>query len=60
MTTTYTVTWTIEVEGDSPRDAAQKALAIQRDVFSSATVFETHNWDTAEEATVDLEEAEED
>lgn len=35
----YHVTWTIEVDGDSPEDAARNALAIQRDPESSALVF---------------------
>lgn len=37
---TYTVTWTIEVEADYAEEAARKALAIQRDTDSIATVFE--------------------
>jgi len=36
----YRVTWTIEVDAESEEDAARKALAIQRDVDSTATVFE--------------------
>ena len=58
MTTTYTVTWGIEVEANSPRDAALAALEIQRNPYSSALVFDTHNWDTDEDEIVDLEEVE--
>lgn len=36
---TYLVTWEIDIEADSPREAAEKALRIQRDPESIATVF---------------------
>lgn len=36
----YRVTWTIDIEADSPVDAAQEALRIQRDKDSIATVFD--------------------
>ena len=35
----YRVTWTIDLDADSPEDAARKALAIQRDPDSWATHF---------------------
>jgi hypothetical protein len=35
----YRVKWEIDLEADSPREAAEKALAIQRDPESIATVF---------------------
>lgn len=35
----YLVEWTIELEADSPEEAARLALAIQRDPNSTATVF---------------------
>lgn len=38
----YRVTWTIDIEADSPRDAAQEALDIQRSI-SDATVFEVRD-----------------
>ena len=50
---TYTVNWTIDVEADSPREAAEMAFAVQRDEESIATVFEVqdvealHAWDGA-------------
>lgn len=37
---TYEVVWRMSIEGDSPRDSARKALKIQRDPESIATVFE--------------------
>jgi len=36
----YRVIWTIDLDADSPEDAAHKALAIQRDPASIATHFE--------------------
>lgn len=49
----YTVTWTIEVEAADPRQAAQAALAIQRDPQSTATVFRVEPF-PHEAETVDL------
>ncbi len=37
--TMYAVSWEIDIEADSPMEAAQKALEIQRDPESIATVF---------------------
>jgi hypothetical protein len=36
----YRVRWEIDVEAESPREAAEKALATQRDPESEATVFD--------------------
>lgn len=38
--TEYRVTWTIDIEAGSPIEAADKALDVQRDRMSIATVFE--------------------
>ncbi|MFE6186469.1 hypothetical protein ACFQ6U_18800 [Streptomyces sp. NPDC056465] len=35
----YRVTWEIDLEADDPEEAAHKALSIQRDPDSTATVF---------------------
>lgn len=35
----YRVIWEIDIDADSPTEAAEKALEIQRDPNSSATVF---------------------
>ena len=35
----YLVTWEIDVEADSPEQAAKEALEIQRDTYSEATYF---------------------
>lgn len=42
---TYTVVWTIPIEASSPRAAAAKALVIQRDINSIATVFDVFEGD---------------
>ncbi len=39
MTTAYRVTWVIDIDADTPREAAEKALEIQRDPQSIATHF---------------------
>ena len=36
----YLVTWTIECNADSPTEAAEQALEMQRDSYSEATYFE--------------------
>jgi hypothetical protein len=36
----YRVTWEIDIDADSPEEAAQKALDIQRNPESMATVFD--------------------
>jgi len=35
----YLVTWEIDIEADSPEEAAKRALLIQRDQGSEATIF---------------------
>lgn len=37
--TEYVVEWIVEVDAESPREAAKLALAIQRDPDSTATCF---------------------
>ena len=51
----YHVTWEIDLTADSPREAAEQALAIQRDPNSTATVFDVVDEDGNAER-VDLEE----
>ena len=36
----YRVKWEIDIEATSPRKAAEEALKIQHDPFSTATVFQ--------------------
>lgn len=36
----YRVTWEIDIEADTPRDAAEEALTVQRNPESIATVFD--------------------
>jgi hypothetical protein len=35
----YTVQWTIDVDAESPREAAEQALTIQRDPNSIALIY---------------------
>ena len=53
----YAVTWEIQLSADSPRAAAELALEIQRDVYSSAVVFTVTDGD-GNKTTVDLMEGE--
>lgn len=53
----YQVTWTIEVEAESAREAAQIALGIQRDATSIATVFDVEDLEDLNcTVTIDLGE----
>lgn len=63
--TIYLVQWEIDIEADSPREAAVKALRIQRDPESIATVFAVW-WETSRsgehtvhQSKIDLSEGEE-
>ena len=53
--TEYRVTWEIDVEAATPRDAAVQARRIQCDPRSLATVF-TVRRSTGDEIEIDLEE----
>lgn len=56
---TYFVTWEIEIDADSPREAAEQALKIQRDQDSTAVVFGVIGFDTEEDKQmIDLLEEE--
>jgi len=46
----YRVIWEIDIDAESPREAAQEALRVQRDRFSDAVVFVVEN---DEEGTID-------
>ena len=52
----YRVTWRIDIEADSPREAAERALAIQRKPESIATVFDVTDME-GHTVRVDLEES---
>lgn len=39
----YRVTWIIDLDADSPQEAARQALAIHRDPHSLATIFDVTN-----------------
>jgi hypothetical protein len=52
--TQYCVRWEIELEADSPMDAAQEALRIHRDPESIATIFEVRDMDTRVQYAIDV------
>ena len=43
--TTYSVNWSIDIEAESPVEAARQALEIHRDPNSTATVFDVYDKD---------------
>lgn len=51
----YLVRWEIDVEADTPADAAQRALQIQRNPQSIATVFDVFDQE-GHITRIDLEE----
>lgn len=50
----YTVSWTIEVDAESPRAAAEHALHIQRDPDSIATQFDVTDDESGREVSIDF------
>ena len=54
----YRVSWEIDIEAESSRKAAEEALEIQRDPFSTATVFFVRESNCEKIETIDLEAAE--
>ena len=59
MSQIYFVTWEIDIEAETPIEAAQKALEIQRRPGSNANVFDVTD-EAGEKTRVDLEELKED
>ena len=56
----YLVIWEINISADTPREAAEKALEIQRDPNSTTTVFRVLvEGDVAFDTTVDVGDEEE-
>ncbi len=52
---TYHITWEIDIDAETPREAAEQALEIQRDANSLATVFSVKEFDSDDDATqIDL------
>lgn len=50
----YLVTWEINIEAQTPQEAAKQDLAIQRDAKSLATVFQVYSEADDDVYTVDL------
>ena len=53
----YHLTWEIDLDADSPRQAAEKALTIHRNPESIATVFDVKD-ETGHTERIDLDDAE--
>jgi len=51
--TDYLVTWKIDIEADSPEEAAKEALLIQKDQGSYATCFTVINKESNEKFEID-------
>ncbi len=49
----YLIEWTIELDAESPEDAARAALAIMRDPDSQSTVFKVYD-ESGEYVNIDL------
>jgi hypothetical protein len=54
----YLVRWEIDVEANSPKEAAQEALEIQQDFFSEATSFTVRKNSTGKIYLIDLDNPE--
>lgn len=54
----YRLTWEIDVDAESPREAAEKAFAIIREALTTATVLDVIKHDGSEVMRVDLLEPE--
>jgi len=53
----YRITWEIDIDADSPREAAEQALIIHRNPESIATVFDVTD-EGGHTERIDLDEAE--
>lgn len=51
----YEVIWRIQIEAETPDEAAREALNIVRDHCSDATFFEVTNRETGETETIDAD-----
>jgi len=52
--TKFRVAWEIDIEADTPREAAEEALKTQQEKGSEAVYFTVANFDTGETEDVDL------
>jgi len=55
--TQYRVVWEIDIDAETPDDAAEAALLVQRDPDSIATFFTVEDLETGERASIDLNDA---
>lgn len=56
MAKEYRITWEIDIDANSPLEAAKKALAVMRDSHSTATFFKVTDNETNETSDIDLED----
>ena len=54
----YQVSWHIDILANSPREAAEKALVIQKQRYSYATIFNVNEEGCHEFVAIDLDEDE--
>ena len=54
----YLITWTIEIEADSPLEAVQEARKIQLDPESISTIFSAEDDEGSDPWTIDLNDPE--
>ena len=54
MSKAYSVVWEINLDADSHQEAAELALEIQRDKYSTALFFEVSEDSTGVEKSIDL------
>lgn len=50
----YLVIWDIDIDAETPEEAAREARAIQQDPASEATFFSVIDRDTGKEVLIDL------
>ena len=55
----YLISWFVDVEDDSPYEAARQALGMQRDPESIATIFTVRDKRSGESVCVDADSGEE-
>jgi hypothetical protein len=51
----YLVTWSIDIEAETPEEAAEETLKIQRNSCSIATIFTVLDVKACEQTSVDVE-----
>ena len=55
----YLISWFVDVDDDSPYEAARQALGMQRDPESTATIFTVRDKQSGESVCIDADSGEE-